>query len=463
MESNVRGFRARPLNLLIVFLFCFVLLKLLITTYHSSVSFGVMRETAEQFNVSRQSAEDMQKASDYLTDEVKNFLLTGDTRHVENYFNEAEHVKRRDKALAAIAGEMGEDVLAFLEDAMRCSVELMEREYKAMRLKAASLSLPESALPETLREVKLSVQELALSPEEQAKRAATIMTDDDYKNSKMQIETGVARCLDTLAAEMLAAQENGHKRFLNLLREQRAFIAALAVLSVLSMLLTSFLLLKPLNLFAKHIAQQDSLPLIGANEVRKLAQSYNSIFEKSRIREEELSYEATHDPLTVLFNRSMFEKICKSKQGRPFAVLLIDIDHFKEINDTYGHDVGDAALKRVAGQLQSHFRSRDSLCRIGGDEFLVIMSDITSEQQELITRKLKSIAEELSSPIGKTPAMSLSAGIAFGKPDESVETLYKHADTALYRVKNKGRNGFAFFENGVKKPDDTTAKTNENK
>ena len=125
---------------------------------------------------------------------------------------------------------------------------------------------------------------------------------------------------------------------------------------------------------------------------------------------------------------------------------MIDVDKFKEYNDTYGHDVGDRVLKRVADVLSGSFRSEDFVARIGGDEFCVIMQHVNSDLRPLVEGKLRAINEKLGVPLDGLPVITLSIGAAFGDRLEADEDIFKDADDALYRVKRAGRGHFAFSD-----------------
>ncbi len=153
--------------------------------------------------------------------------------------------------------------------------------------------------------------------------------------------------------------------------------------------------------------------------------------------------QAEHDPMTGVLNRRGFDQILKSleKDKRNFALILVDVDNFKNVNDTYGHEVGDVILKRVSKFLAEGFRSIDHVCRIGGDEFAVIMLDVTSDLGYTIEDKISAINHQLATPKENVPAVSLSVGAAFMDRENPGESLFKDADLALYYVKNHGRKG----------------------
>ena len=158
--------------------------------------------------------------------------------------------------------------------------------------------------------------------------------------------------------------------------------------------------------------------------------------------------QALEDPLTGLLNRRAFsEKLQLSLQacresGGSMALMLIDLDGFKPVNDSHGHDQGDELLIEVAGRLRETVRDHDLLCRIGGDEFGVILDSLVSE------KKAVSIAERILHGLARQPYMlngqairlSASIGIAIYPGDAECETsLFKQADIALYRAKEDGR------------------------
>lgn len=123
------------------------------------------------------------------------------------------------------------------------------------------------------------------------------------------------------------------------------------------------------------------------------------------------------------------------------ALLLVDVDKFKAVNDTYGHDVGDLILKRVAELLAYSFRSTDLVFRLGGDEFVVIMTNVDSSVREQVRAKIEQANVMLQKPTDDLPPTSLSVGVAFGDRENPEGDIFKDADTALYRVKEAGRCG----------------------
>ena len=176
-------------------------------------------------------------------------------------------------------------------------------------------------------------------------------------------------------------------------------------------------------------------------ELRFVTRTYNEILRENKEARDKLSHEASHDALTGLFNRGAYDLLMESTDTEHMALILVDVDYFKQVNDKYGHAVGDRVLKRVADILRSSFRSVDILCRIGGDEFAVVMTRVNSSMKQLVINKIAGANELLKHPKDDLPPVSLSVGVAFSDRENPQGDIFKDADTALYKVKKAGRNG----------------------
>ena len=214
----------------------------------------------------------------------------------------------------------------------------------------------------------------------------------------------------------------------------------LAIVCVIGILIR-----RPLTRMVDLMRNQEAIQPTGAEELRFVTCTYNSILEENRLARERLSHEASHDALTGLFNRGAYDMLMKSADTAHIALLLIDIDVFKSINDNYGHAVGDRVLKRVAEVLQESFRSVDIICRFGGDEFVVVMTRVNSSMAQLVTNKISRANAILFNPKDDLPPVTLSVGVAFSDRPKPQGDIFADADTALYRVKQNGRGGCAIY------------------
>ena len=180
--------------------------------------------------------------------------------------------------------------------------------------------------------------------------------------------------------------------------------------------------------------------------------TFEDVTERRRA-EAQIAHMSRHDALTdlpnrVLFREHMEQDLARVRRGEPLAVLCLDLDDFKGINDTLGHAAGDAVLKAVAGRLRDCVRDTDTVARLGGDEFAVLQ--VGGRQPTHATALAQRIVEAVAQPFdfaGHQLMIGVSVGIAVSPSDgDSPDQLMKNADLALYRVKQDGRNGFRFFE-----------------
>jgi diguanylate cyclase (GGDEF)-like protein/PAS domain S-box-containing protein len=174
--------------------------------------------------------------------------------------------------------------------------------------------------------------------------------------------------------------------------------------------------------------------------------------------EERIQYMATHDSLTDLPNRVLFSQLLNltiesaRRYERRFAVLFVDLDRFKLINDTLGHEAGDILLKEMASRFQQVCRSSDVVARLGGDEFVVLVQEIRDRKQAAATaRRLLSAAIRPVDVLGQECRVTASIGIClFPEHAEDEETLMKNADIAMYHAKEEGKNNHQFFSKEIK-------------
>ncbi len=446
-QKTKRGISLRVLNILLMILTAILALVLL---YASTLSFRSLRDaraTVENYIYHQRSAYELQIASDYLTEQVRCFVVTGDVSYVDHYFEEANVTKRRDKAIDAIAAELSDtDVYRNLQDAMVSSVELMDLEYYAMRLAVEAYGYDLEDFPEEIRSVELNPVYETMHREAKASAARSMVFGSTYRKQKDAINGSVTKCLDALVDTTGGSMARASNEMQRLLTVERILIIALLVVVVTIVALAFFLVIKPLLRAVDHIREDRPLPENGAYEYRFLARIYNQITKSNRESQEMLAYEATHDQLTDLYNRKGFESLRSSVRSSSAALILFDVDKFKTVNDTYGHETGDRVLIHVAKTVRANFRSSDYICRIGGDEFAVIMTDTNRDYADQIKAKIAHINEIFASPEDDLPKVSISAGVYFCGAPLNSQSAYKAADAALYKVKGSGGRGCEIAE-----------------
>lgn len=445
MKEN-KNIRLQPVLLMMAILALILAGILMYTGYETRTSYNEMQEATERYITCQASAQAMQNGSDNLTKYAQAYTATGNIKELNRYFEEADVIRSRDNALQSMEEYFaGTPAYEALENALARSNRLMEREYYAMRLMADAMEEPDSLLPEEIRQVELSEEDKALSSEEKRDLAREIMFGTEYEVTKNTVSEAVTRCMNELQTSTREDQLANSAQVIRFLNLSYALVAALLLIVFATFLLTTLLALRPLWRAISRIQEKELIPEAGSYEVQYLARTYNHMFEKNRMHQDKLSYEATHDALTKLYNRGVFEEMLPSCEFQENALILLDLDHFKQMNDQYGHQTGDLVLQKLSKALQESFRGEDYVCRIGGDEFAVLMVNVGKEMTDLVENKLALIRDKVSVKDG-VPPFTLSIGVAFSEEGLTGTDVYSHADAALYKAKENGRNGHAFYE-----------------
>ncbi len=212
----------------------------------------------------------------------------------------------------------------------------------------------------------------------------------------------------------------------------------------------------PVELRIALHAEQRTIEAVGSNlaldsAVRGLALNFRDISDR-KVLEEQLRQMAFHDPLTLLANRNLFRDRVQhaltlaQRQRTSVAVMFLDLDNFKNINDSLGHDAGDRLLRTVAQRIASASRSSDTVARLGGDEFAVLLEGVTSIAE--VQRLAEALIKILDKPFaleGREVRVTASIGIASSSAEAGAETLLSNADIAMYHAKAAGKNRYATF------------------
>ena len=416
---------------------------LLYSTFQTIRSFHALSDATDTYIELQDAADSLMKASDYLTDEVQRYTVLGLSKHLDNYFTEAEITRRRERAIEAMEGRLPDsDALQALKSAMEESISLMDREYYAMRLMLSD----DEGIPVPMQNVTLSAEHASLSREEKERLAREMMHDDGYYDQKNRIRSNLTRCIEELKSGTHGTQMTMENRMHSHLVWMTVLVVFQTLAIVLLLWVTTSLGINPLLQAVDHIKRDQKLPITGANEFRYLAGTYNNMYTVYKKSIDSLSFKASHDELTGVYNRSGYDLIRNSVDLGTTAFLLIDADKFKRVNDDHGHEVGDKVLQKVARILQENFRSDDYICRIGGDEFMVLMVHISKDVRHLIEHKVIQINEDLANTEDGLPPVSVSVGVALCRETDNPQELFHDADVALYYVKDHGRHGVCFYE-----------------
>ncbi len=447
-KKQIRGIKIQSMNYAMIAAAAVLYVILIYATIQASVRYRRMMDATEDYILCEKDAALVREGSDYLTEQVRLYTMTMEPEYMEAYFEEKNVTRRREQALAELGGyRTSQEAYEYIHKALDNSNRLMEREIYAMRLIAQAKNYDLDSLPEEVQNVVLLEEDERLSSEEMIASARNLVFDYGYQSAKELIATNTEIFLDAIMKWTRDRQMESASSLEAIMGRQRICISILFVLNTITFILVIVLIVKPLQIYINCIKAEKQLEITGSYEFKYLALTYNDIYEVNAANEILLRHKAEHDPLTGVINRGAFEhmKQLLKTTADPLALLIIDVDKFKLINDGYGHEVGDKVLKKTAKMIQEGFRARDHVARIGGDEFAVIMTNCTEELRPVIQEKIDAMNQKLQNPDDGLPKVSLSIGIAFsdsGFPDD----LYKKADSALYIVKENGRCGCHFYD-----------------
>ena len=410
--------------------------------------YAVLRSAMQDYIACENAVHELQSGSDILTKQVRLAAATGDSRYIDAYFEEADVTRSREKALEDLSSlDNSSDAIEKLKEALTASTNLMQTEYYSMRLVEESTGSDPESWPEELQSVQLSSEDASLSSEQKQAKAQQMVIGIDYENAKDTISGDVEAAIASLTQTINNRQDHAADVFSYIFILIIVCILIFAAMMLLVCLLMYFWVVRPLMVYNHDIQNDTLLSVGGANELQILAQTYNKLYQENEERQKLIQHQAEHDPLTDLLNRGSFDRILNlyEQEQNNFALILVDVDVFKSVNDTYGHAVGDEVLKKVAYLLTSTFRTIDYVCRIGGDEFAIIMVEMTSDLAYTIMEKIEYINQQLVSAGEDIPKVSLSVGVAFTDRKNPGKSLFTDADSALYYTKEHGKKGCTFY------------------
>lgn len=446
-EKITKGISLRRMSVILGAVFLVVSVLLLVFTILTMGQFRLTEKNARDYIIWQQNTGLLQAGSDELTYDARAFSVTGDKRYVEAYFKEVNETRRRDKALETVKEAVSDSgVHMHLDNAMQTSVTLMNIEYYSMRLVIDAMNYNITEFPDVLQAIELDPEDELLSPGEKMQLAENMVIDESYHWYKNLIEDELKQCVNLLAesTEVTISDSFETLRFLFILQVIMIFVI-LIIIALLIMVIWSQVI-RPMIQAVDEMTGRKFLTPHGAKEFILLVNAYNKMFEDQRSQRDMLKFEATHDVMTGLINRAGFYNICAESDLSTTAIIMIDIDDFKNINDKHGHDVGDKALVHVANELKKNFRSDDKICRLGGDEFVVVMNGVEDTEgfRRIIAEKVVKVNNGLLNGGSENPDLSISCGVAFGTAEDTTESIMKKADKQLYYVKNNGKQNVAF-------------------
>lgn len=440
-------FKAKDLNLIMIIVSFIVFAFLLFYSTLSVARLNQFKRSLTKASVFRSSSLKIRETSNYLTDQARLFTVTGDIQYVKNYFTERNETRKRNSALKELGNVFSYDEIEFkkLSTAFALSQSLSEIEMYAMKLLFQTGRFDEEEIPDEIKEITLRQKDETLPKDQLQKHAINLLFDSSYLIYKMRI--------DENCSFLISMIENSNEQEVSdnfeVLREkifwQVITQIIIFVILVIVFIINIIFIIAPINSYMRSIASDSKLMETGSFELRCLAKTYNQFFDLKAANEKRLKLHAETDPLTGLLNRRAFEDVCNdfSSSTRRVVFLIVDVDNFKSVNDTYGHITGDKVLKIVAKELTEAFRTSDFIARLGGDEFGVLLTDFWGNANITVKNKINKVNRKLLQ-MTEFGRVSLSVGAA--KSDSGyTEDLVEKADKALYKTKEEGKCGFNIF------------------
>lgn len=449
-KKKVSGLSMGTSNLIMSVIALIIAVVLIISLFQLSSTYHAVVNHTEEYMDLKPEIEELEQASDFLTEEVRLYVITEEDVHINHYLHEANVDKRREDSLAKI-GEVLDGTPAYqnLKNAFDESYDLMTLEYNAMALVLAknNQDISEFGIDYTLSDADIN-----LSADEKYEKAIDLVFGETYVSKKLTIRDNVEKSAKELDNILKDRVDNSTVKLKNIMIFQQSVILVLILFLASLFTYVVVRVVLPLRHGVGYILSGKEVKLEGIREYKYLANAYNIMRTKNQHNKEVLTYEVEHDKLTGLYNRHGYDTLYSKLDLESTAYMLIDVDNFKKINDIYGHAVGDKVLKKVSSTLKKYFRNDDYLCRIGGDEFAVLLVNCGKEFADQLKEKSQSININLQVKEEDIPPVSISIGLAFGEKNDDTDTLFRKADTALYNTKKQGRSGISIFEDedGIK-------------
>ena len=434
--DRLAGIRLNRMNVLMICIGLILATLMAVSMYRTTVSVKEIVEVTNNY-LSNQSAGGMLR--DFATnlgEQAIAFVQSGEVGPAKSYEAQMEVINAR---LAQYAPETSNSAAANTEfsaavDAFRARNSL---EISAMRLAADTMPVPLfEALPDFLKNTELSEEDQALPDEGKKGKAMSLLTSESYADLENTIRESIDRSHRLSSEEGQQQADRTFTEVRNLVGNQTVLVILFVIVSVLALLINRMLIISPIQKSVDNLDHREPIPEKGSYEMRHLARVYNEVLKENEEKTDKLSYAASHDALTGVYNRTDFDRYYRKMEKQPnMGVIVIDVDHFKQYNDDYGHDIGDRVLCEAVEAMKRHFRAEDHISRIGGDEFCIIMPGTGQADGERICEKIREINRELSARGGDLPPVTISAGIAFWNRPDPEGSLFKDADTALLNMK----------------------------
>lgn len=399
-------------------------------------------------------SDELRKSSNYLTRFARNYVVTSDEQYKKDYYKVLNIRNGKDfkpKGYNSIYWNLAEPYRSKIHPNSKIKSVLID-EIKALPYTKKQLDLLKKSLSKSQELVNLEIEAFKMMELNKKDLAKNILFSNDYKIAKHNIMQPLNELLELTYSDFKIYNERTQEKINNLFKI--IFILVISGISIFFIALFSLRkkVLIPIEYLMgvinkiKH-DEKDFKKVIYCND--EIGVFTEQLFEMKEQRDkdfEKLKQLSITDSLTGIKNRrSFFEasekffKLAKRKEY-PLSIIMLDIDFFKKVNDTYGHIIGDEVLKFLVKVVTKELRDSDIFARYGGEEFIILLPDTDIEGAYKTANKLRKIIEDSPYEGDVKVCITISLGIAQLKNEKLLNELIKKADEALYKAKDSGRN-----------------------
>ena len=444
--SNKRGISLKLIHGILVVLSLSLSISLVIITRFAESSFRKIDDLSNGYIQCTQDIQILDETSDYLTSKSREYVAIGNAQAAADYIIEINEKRTREKSLENVNKYFANtEVQTLLEDALDSSNRLADKEVYAMRLVGDVYGF--SNLPDAIKTVSIREEDVYLTNEEKKDKAINMVFGDDYSTLKGVIDKDVEDSLQLLISITTERKTEANNNLIGVLIIHEILGISMLLIVLALGVITYILLLIPLKRSIEAINENKRIDVYGSKELNIVVKAYNEMFENNQKQQKALQYEVSHDILTGISNRHEYTSICNRLAKSNVIYIIADVDKFKGINDTFGHAIGDQVLSEVARKLRETFLNHDRVFRVGGDEFIIFVEDVSKERK----KELELTLEDINNTFAQRheyqgfPLVSLSFGVVEKDENMTFEDAYRRADKALYKVKATGGCGFEFY------------------
>ena len=434
------GIRLSHLNILLIVIGLVISAFMVYSTYQTTNSVSGIVTMTDTYLNNQQAGGMLRDVAAGMSELAAAFVNSGEPGIVMSYEGQRNALlAQMDLYISDSAG--GGDADEAYQQAVETFFAQSAVEEHAMRLAADVMPAPLfETLPAFLREMELTADEQTFTSEEKKAAALALLSSDEYHSYSGTIRAAVDLSHRLSSEDGKESAAKTAANFSVIVRKQKILVFLFIIVAVIALLVNRHLILSPIRKSIGSLDRREPIPERGCYEMRRLARVYNEVLKDNEEKNEKLSYTATHDPLTGLINRADFDRLFGILGSEQVGIVVADVDHFKQYNDEFGHDIGDRVLQIASSALKRNFRSEDQVCRIGGDEFCVIMPGLCQADGNGIKERIIRINRELKEAVTDLPPVTITAGIAFWDRPGPKGSVFKDADSALLSLK-KTREG----------------------